>query len=111
MNETIELKEGLGVTRHGYTDALPYEVTRVVNPKHLHVRGLKAERDPSWKPEVVPGGFAGHCVNNYEQRWFLSSQPEAKSLSIRLHKNGRWYDARGNRYTVGKATYFYDYNF
>ena len=29
-----------------------------------------------WKPEFIPGGFAGHCVNNAEQRYAYQPNPD-----------------------------------
>lgn len=102
---------GTGVTRLGWTDRDPYEVTAIHTPRKLTVRAMHAERDPSWKPDFRPGGFCGTVVNQGSQRWTLTSDPKAEPVMIRLHTDGRWYDARHNRYSVGRATKFYDFNF
>ena len=72
---------------------------------------MNAERDPSWKPEMHVGGFAAHCSNQSEQRWFIESNPEAQIIRVRLGKNG-WKDKNGNSYRPSdKPRRFYDYNF
>ena len=70
-----------------FTDVEPYEVIEM-NAKgtRAKVRKLNAKLDPTWKPEWVPGGFAGHCTNNREQRWVFSEDPEGevRQMSLRL---------------------------
>lgn len=61
----------------GYSDIEPCEVVRVVSDKCLEIRRMKAERDPAWKPEILPGGFAGVCVNQSSQKWVIQSDPSA----------------------------------
>jgi len=48
---------------YGYSDVHPYEVVRVISEKTIEIRAMNASRDPNWKPEIIPGGFAGHCIN------------------------------------------------
>lgn len=38
--------------RLGYSDVEPFEVVRVVSDKCLEIRGMEAELDPSWKPNI-----------------------------------------------------------
>lgn len=95
-----------------HTDVNPYEVVRKVNHKTYEVRAMNAELDPSWKPEVMLGGFAGHVVNQHEQKWTFSSDPTARVIRIRLHKDGWWRSAGGNRFRPTAAPRkFHDYNF
>ena len=95
----------------GYSDVNPYEVVRVVSDKTLEIRRMNAERDPSYKPEFIPGGFSGHCVNQLDQEWIISSDPTASVIRIRKGKNG-WKDAHGVKYQLtDKPVKFYDYNF
>lgn len=97
--------------RFGYSDVEPYEVVRAVSAITLEIRAMRAERAHDWKPEIIPGGFAGHCVNQHEQRWIISSDPSAPIVRIRLGKKG-WKDRHGNRYTLSdRPKKFYDYNF
>lgn len=98
----------------GYSDVNPFEVIRHVTAKTIEIRRMNAERDPEFKPNIIPGGFAGHCTNNTEseQKWVITSDESAPVIRIRLHKDGQWKDAHGNRYMLGnKPRKFYDYNF
>ena len=98
--------------RLGYTDINPNEVVRVISDKCVEIRAMNAERNPNWKPEFVTGGFAGVCVNQNEQEWVITSNPESSVIRIRKHKDGRWYDSHRNRYQMSAAPRkFYDYNF
>lgn len=95
----------------GYSDINPFEVVRVVSEKCLEVREMDAERDESVKLEWAAGGFAGHCKNQNDQKWFIKSNPENKVLRIRLGKQG-WKSADGRRFGLSdKPVRFYDYNF
>jgi hypothetical protein len=95
----------------GYSDVEPHEVIREVSDKCLEIRAMDAKRDPTWKPEFIPGGFAGHCTNQSSQRWTYSSNEERPTFRIRLGKRG-WKDKHGNRYVLAdKPRKFYDYNF
>lgn len=98
--------------RYGYSDVEPYEIFRYVSDKTIEVRKMKSERDTSWKMDFRPGGFCGTVVNQNEQKWIITSNPEGRVIRIRLRKDGRWYDASGNRYGLSdEPVKFYDYNF
>lgn len=95
----------------GYTDVKPFEIIHRVSDKTLDIRAMSAERDPSWKPDFVPGGFCGTVINQHEQRWTIKSDPDGRVVRIRLGKRG-WKDAHGNRYNLSdKPIKFHDYNF
>ena len=96
----------------GYSDVYPFEVVRRISEKCIELRAMSYERHPDWKPEIAAGGFAGHCVNNQSQQWIIKSDPHGGKIKIRLHKDGRWRDANGNRYLFDEEPCrFYDYNF
>ncbi|NDD55901.1 hypothetical protein EBZ39_18890 [bacterium] len=100
--------------RHGYSDysSCPFEVVRQVSPECLIIRAMNYTPDPYWKPEMVPGDFGAHCVNNHEQRYLYQSNPNAREIRIRKHKDGRWYDKDKENYSLSENPYaFYDYNF
>lgn len=93
-----------------WSDVSPATVVRKTATT-LTVRLDKAERDPSWLPEWEPGGFAGVCTNNDDQRWIIEEDPNGRTVVFRWHK-------RKNRYenTAGEGLYpgwlkKYDYNF
>jgi hypothetical protein len=95
----------------GYSDVNPYEIVRRVSDKTLEIREMKAERDPTYTPDFVPGGFCGTVVNQREQRWTITSDPISRVVRIRLGKKG-WKDSGGNRYQLSdKPVKFYDFNF
>ena len=97
--------------RYGWSDVDPYEIVRVISSKTLEVRPMKADRDESWKPNFVPGGFVGTVTNQCEQRWTITSDAACPIIRIRLGKQG-WKDARGNRFQLADAPRkFYDFNF
>ena len=96
----------------GYSDVEPFEVVRVVSEKCIEIRKMDAELDPEWKPEIVPGGFAGRCINQNSQKWIIKSNPANPVARIRLQKNGSWKSACGSRFALdSKPVKFYDYNF
>ena len=98
---------------YSYSDVNPYEVVRVISDKTIEVRAMNAEKDPTWKPEFVPGGFACHCINQCEQKWIYSSNEEAKVIRIRFSKvRNCWQDSNGRQFSLEEAPYkYYDYNF
>jgi len=103
---------GAYANRRLWTDVDPYEIVRVVSDRCLEVRAMETEPDLTWQREVIPGGFTGHTTNNHEQRWVYRRCPEGQTLRIRKHKNGQWYDAHGDRYSIAaQPVKHYDFNF
>ena len=96
---------------HGYSDVTPYEIVRVISDKTMEVRAMDAELDTNWKPEFIPGGFVGHCVNQSEQNYTYKSREDAPVIRIRKRKNGSWHSLYGRHILSDKARKFYDYNF
>jgi hypothetical protein len=93
----------------GWSDVTPYEVVRVISEKTVEIREMTAER-AEWKPEWIPGGFAGHCANQSEQKWTITSNLESPVIRCRLTKKG-WKSKRGRHYPGNEPVKFYDYNF
>lgn len=91
-----------------YTDVNPCTVIRRT-AKTITVRYDKGELDPNWKPEIIPGGFCGHCTNQEDQVWILEEDPNGHTETFRRRKNG-WYNRSDCRLTPGWKK-FYDYNF
>ena len=98
------------------SDSYPYELVNEISEQTVEIRRMKSERDPSWKPEMHPGGFVAHCSNQRSQRWFYESDPTAPTLRIRRKKFQRtpftkW--GAGDRiFTESDTPYrFLDYNF
>jgi hypothetical protein len=96
---------------YGYSDVNPYEVVKVISDKTIEVREMDSEKDPSWVPNWHVGGFAGHCSNQQEQKWFIKSNAENPVVRIRLGKQG-WKDKNGRKFGLSEQPVrFYDYNF
>ena len=96
----------------GYSDINPHEIVRRISDKTIEVREMKAERDPDWKPEFIPGGFSAHCTNQHGQRWIITSDPKSRVFRIRLSKNKGWQDAHGRSFDLSDSPRkFYDFNF
>jgi hypothetical protein len=111
MKKQLTAHEATHANHFGYTDTNPFEIIRVVSDKTIEIRSMNAERD--FEPNIIPGGFAGHCTNNTEsaQKWKITSDETAPVIRIRFGKKG-WKDANGNRYGLDtKPRKFYDYNF
>jgi len=96
---------------YGWTDITPYKIVKHVSDKTLEIRRMKAERCGDWTPEFVQGGFSAICVNQTDQRWFITSDSEEPVLRIRRHKDGRWYHRQSLFRLAVEPIYFYDYNF
>lgn len=96
----------------GWSDVTPFEVVRVVSDKTVEVRRMDAERDESWTPTFVSGGFAGVCTNTNEQRWIITSNTANETVRVRLQKDGSWKDKYQRRFRPSDtAIRHYDYNF
>lgn len=96
---------------HSYTDITPFEVVKVISGKTMEIREMDAERDESVELKWAVGGFAGHCINQCDQKWFIKSNADNPVVRIRLGKMG-WKDKHGRRFVVGdKPIKRYDYNF
>jgi hypothetical protein len=96
---------------YGYSDVNPYEVVRVISDKTIEVREMDSERDTSVELKFDIGGFAAHCTNQHEQKWFIKSNTENPVVRIRLGKQG-WKDKHGRKFGLSEQPVrFYDYNF
>ena len=97
---------------YGYSDVTPYEVVRWVSDKTVEVREMEAERDDSVKLEWLPGGFAGHFVNQRDQKWHIKSNESNPVIRIRLSAKKGWRDKHGRRFGLShNPVKFYDHNF
>ena len=96
----------------GWTDVTPFEIIRRISDKTLVVRQMKSERAADWSPVIVLGGFVGHCLNQNEQRWTITTDESYDEVRIRLHKDGSWRSKDGARFKLSdEPKRFYDYNF
>lgn len=95
-------------TEVGYSDNEPWvEVSRTA--KTVTVARVITKRDPDWKPNIIPGGFSGHCDNQSEQTWLFDKIEPAYTRTLRITKKG--WALKGVRFLEERAIKFYDYNF
>ena len=89
-----------------------YEIVKVVSDQTVEIRRMDTEVDDSVKLKWVSGGFAGHCVNQRDQKWFYKSNPDNPVIRIRRRKDGNFYRGYNIRFSLDfKPYHFYDYNF
>lgn len=105
----LKPKVGMGVTLQYPSDRYPYEIIKVVSEQTLEIRAMEWAAVPGWKPDFTPGGFCGHIHNLHEQKFTYSSNPNGKTLRIRLNKKGRWMN-QTIPFHVGEARFFIDRN-
>ncbi|UKL30052.1 hypothetical protein [Bacillus phage PK2] len=105
------VKVGDGVTMGLYSDAHAGTVVKVTKTQVI-VQRDKATLDPNWKPEVVAGGFAGHCTNQDSQTYTYEQDPNGELTKFTWSKKFNQYrnNQRGMKLYKGRRE-FYDYNF
>lgn len=107
-----ELEVGDGVTMHLWSDAHACTIIGRT-AKTLTIQRDKATRDPSFKPEWVPGGFSAICTNSEEQSWTYERDPDGEI--IRCHwseKDGCWRAGSDGSIRISRGRHeHYDYNF
>jgi len=94
----------------GWTDVKPFEIVGKT-AKTLTLRAMDCERDPNYKPECVIGGFSATCVNQNEQKWIITSNPDNPKIKAYLRKDGNYYSRYGKHVISDTPMKFYDYNF
>lgn len=104
------LQIGDGVTVKHYSDATACTVIRIsASGKTVWLQEDKATLD-NWKPHFTPGGFGGHCFNNYEQKYTYEPNPEGVIHRASFRKDKQLRTTNNERVTLGRH-HFYDYNF
>jgi hypothetical protein len=93
------LQPGDGVTVSVWSDADAYTIVRATRTR-IVAREDSATLDPSFKPEIIPGGFLGHCTNQREQTYSYSPNPQGRLVTVTLR---RWRDEEGNERRMWKA--------
>lgn len=107
-----ELEVGDGVTMHLWSDAHACTIiARTANT--LTIQRDKAIRDPSFKPEWVPGGFSAVCLNSEDQKWSYERDPNGEIIRCRWsEKNGCWQSGSDGSIKISRGRHeHYDYNF
>lgn len=91
-----------------YSDISPVTVVKRT-AKTITVRYDNAKLDSNWKPEFVVGGFSAHCINNDDQKWIITENPNGKTETFRLRNVG-WRNS-ANEKLYPEWMKHYDYNF
>lgn len=88
------------------------------NGRQVEVRRDTAILDPNFKPEIIPGGFVGHCINQNEQSYTYEENLNGQVSRFSLRKWRGLYvwtakgTAPGGRQELSKGRKkFHDYNF
>ncbi len=102
------LPEGKYFTEIGYSQQYPWMELRRTD-KTVTLVKVAVQADPDWKPEIIPGGFAGHCTNQSQQTWLFKGIRPTQTMTVRKTKRGWSY--KGVRFVEDRAVEFYDYNF
>lgn len=106
----VNIRVGDGVTVNLWSDRYAATVTKVTKST-VTVRRDKATLDPNFKPEWIPGGFAGHCINQDEQKYSYAPDENGAVYTFRWSNKYQRYGQPGNM-TLSKGRHeFYDYNF
>lgn len=110
-NENIEI--GMGATVHMYSDSHACTVISVSKSgKKVILQEDDAVLD-NFKPKVIPGGFVGHVINQNEQTYIYSRNPDGREYVVRKNKKGQWKITNNPSMGInfGVRAKFYDYNF
>lgn len=103
-------KVGDGATVNLYSDRYAGTIIKVTK-KSVTVRRDKATLDPNFKPEFIPGGFAGHCTNQEEQSYTYEADPNGEVYTIFWSDKYNRYGRPGDLSLSRGRHEFYDYNF
>jgi hypothetical protein len=105
------IKVGDGVTMHLYSDAHAGTVIKKTKTSVTVQRDV-ATIDPNFKPEITPGGFAGHCTNQGDQKYTYEQNPNGQTVTFRWSKKYNRFMNNQQVRTISKGRReFYDYNF
>jgi len=104
-----KVKVGMFINHFGYSDVTPYEIVGVnKSGKTIKVREMDAKLVDGWKPEILEGGFSGHCANNRTQEYTYKSNKNNPTFILRKSKIGF---GKGKYKVSSIPRRFYDYNF
>lgn len=104
------IKPGDGVTILLWSDRYAGTVTRVTKSM-VEVRRDTAILDPNFKPDIIPGGFVGHCINQDEQTYSYKPDPDGSIYKFRWSNKFQSYGQPGNLRLIKGRHEFFDYNF
>lgn len=101
---------GDGVTVHLWSDAHAYTIIRR-SPRSLTLRRDKATLAKGWKPEIIPGGFAGHCINQEDQEYTYEENENGEIAIAHWSQKKHGFYVQRSKYVSPGRHEFYDYNF
>ncbi len=104
------IKPGDGVTVDLWTDGYAATVIKVTK-NTVTVRRDTAILDPNFKPEFIPGGFGGHCINQDKQAYSYRPNPDGTIYKFRWSNKFQSYGQPGSLSLRKGRHEFYDYNF
>ena len=102
------LPEGKYSTEIGYSQSYPWVMIKRTD-KTVTLARVLVDKDPAFVPNIIPGGFAGHCDNQSDQTWLYKGISQRETKTIRLTKKG--WSHQGVRFWEDVAREFYDWNF
>lgn len=105
-----DVKVGDGVTICYWTDQHAGTVIHRT-PQALTIRRDKAILDPDFKPDFVPGGFAGTVVNQDEQSYTYEQLDEGRTYKAHWSEKKQGFFVEGCLRVIRGRHEFYDYNF
>ena len=113
-NVTLGFDPQIGDKAHVlyYSDIHPCTVIKRTK-KFVTVQMDNYKLNKEIRPNIIPGGFAGHCTNNREQRWIITENPEGTITEGYLGSDNEWYEKGTNRRNTVEKGYvkFHDYNY
>ena len=95
---------GMGVTEYCWSDRHAYEITEVIDDRHIIIRRLDYKR--------IDNNGMSEC-QDYE----YTSNPDNHSIKLFLTKQGQWKERIGshslgcNTFGIGRAEEYYDFSF
>ena len=103
-------KVGDGATIVLWTDRHACTIVKVTKA-FVWVQRDNAVLSRDWKPNIIPGGFFGHCINQHEQKWTYTPDPSGEITKFAWSAKYQRYGQPGNARLIAGRQEFYDYNF
>ena len=110
--ETVRV--GDGVTGQMWSDSEAFTVIRVsTSGKTFWAQEDKATLKPDWKPEIIPGGFVGHCINQDSQEYDYEPNRDGFVIRCSWSEKKQCFHSPSHGFKVMYAGRhkFHDYNF
>lgn len=100
------------LTRCGYSDRESFTVIKKTRRTVLVQRDAQEIDHDKWTPDIVLGGFVGHCTNQSSQVWTVSPDPAGFTATWRAGRDGILKTPGATRPDVIAGSHpFHDFNF